>query len=183
MKYYNGARTHLYPWRKMRRSRAPSIAPGTFFVVQSWADCITNMPGFNLRQAQRVVEGYSGVLTRQVKAGELEFAIVPALSETVGLKSRLLTTTPELLVMKKSPSARTSRHVRLSELDPLKLIVPGRGNAKRILLDAYFASNGVRVERLMELDAMLGTLGFLSDRLGSNSPSGDDIGSPGPQEL
>src|ERR1700759_989129 len=42
----------IYPWRKMHRSRAPSIAPGTFFVVQSWADCITNMAGFNLRQAQ-----------------------------------------------------------------------------------------------------------------------------------
>jgi hypothetical protein len=49
MKYYNGARTH--PWRRMHRSRAPSIAPGTFLVVQSWAGCIT-MPGFNLRQAQ-----------------------------------------------------------------------------------------------------------------------------------
>ena len=47
MKYYNGARTHL-----SLESRAPSIAPGTFFVAQPWADCITNMPGFNLRQAQ-----------------------------------------------------------------------------------------------------------------------------------
>ena len=34
----------IYPWRKMHRSRAPSIAPGTFFVGQPWADCITNMP-------------------------------------------------------------------------------------------------------------------------------------------
>jgi small-conductance mechanosensitive channel len=42
----------IYPWRKIRRSRAPSIAPGTFFVAQSWADCITNMAGSNLRQAQ-----------------------------------------------------------------------------------------------------------------------------------
>jgi hypothetical protein len=32
----------------MHRSRAPSIAPGTFFVAQSWADSITDMPGFNL---------------------------------------------------------------------------------------------------------------------------------------
>jgi hypothetical protein len=36
----------------MHRPRAPSIAPGTFFVAQSWAGCITNMPGLNLRQAQ-----------------------------------------------------------------------------------------------------------------------------------
>jgi hypothetical protein len=47
----------IYPWRKMHRSRAPSIAPGTFFVAQSWADCITTMPGFDLRQAFRVSNG------------------------------------------------------------------------------------------------------------------------------
>jgi hypothetical protein len=45
----------IYPWRRMHQSRAPSIAPGTFFVAQSWAGCITNMPGFNLRQAQASV--------------------------------------------------------------------------------------------------------------------------------
>jgi hypothetical protein len=37
----------------MHRSRAPSIALDRFFVAQFSADCITNMPGFNLRQAQR----------------------------------------------------------------------------------------------------------------------------------
>jgi hypothetical protein len=39
-------------------SSAPSIAPGTFFVTQSWADCITNMAGFNLRQAQLDLSGF-----------------------------------------------------------------------------------------------------------------------------
>jgi hypothetical protein len=39
----------------MHRSRAPSIAPGTFFVAQPWADCITNMPEFNLRQAHHLI--------------------------------------------------------------------------------------------------------------------------------
>ena len=46
-------RARIYLWRKMHRSRAPSIAPATFFVAQSWVDSITDMPGFNLRQAQR----------------------------------------------------------------------------------------------------------------------------------
>jgi hypothetical protein len=36
----------------MLRCRAPSNQPGTFFVAQSWADCITNMFVFDLRQAQ-----------------------------------------------------------------------------------------------------------------------------------
>jgi hypothetical protein len=39
----------------MRRSPVPSIAPGTFSVAQSWADCTTNVAGFNLRQAQRLL--------------------------------------------------------------------------------------------------------------------------------
>jgi hypothetical protein len=38
----------------MHRFRAPSFAPGTFFVAQPWADCITNVLGFNLRQARRL---------------------------------------------------------------------------------------------------------------------------------
>ena len=47
-------------FRDVRADRAKiwlkttSIAPGTFFVAQSWAGCITNMPGFNLRQAHRI---------------------------------------------------------------------------------------------------------------------------------
>jgi LysR family transcriptional regulator, nitrogen assimilation regulatory protein len=117
----------------------------------------------NPNVAVRVVEGYSGVLTRQVKAGELEFAIVPAVSDTVGLKSRLLATTPELLVTRKSSSTETARNVRLTDLAPLKLVVPGRGNARRMFLDSYFASNGIRLERLLELDAMLATIAFVAD--------------------
>src|SRR6266566_9444142 len=36
----------------MRRSRAPSNWPGSFFAARSWAGCTTNMFGFDLRQAQ-----------------------------------------------------------------------------------------------------------------------------------
>ena len=52
MRYHNGARTHL-SLEKDAPISAPSIASGTFFVAQAWADCITIMLGFNLRQAQR----------------------------------------------------------------------------------------------------------------------------------
>jgi DNA-binding transcriptional LysR family regulator len=52
--------------------------------------------------------------------------------------------------------------VRLAELGPLKIVVPGKANTRRRLLETYFASNGVEVERLLELDAMLGTLDFVA---------------------
>jgi LysR family nitrogen assimilation transcriptional regulator len=109
----------------------------------------------------RVLEGYSGILTKQVKAAELEFAIVPAFSDATGLRSRLLMTTPELLVSRKAAKKKTESHVRLAGLSPLKVVVPGKGNSRRRSLDTYFSSNGVRVDRLLELDAMLGTLDFI----------------------
>jgi LysR family nitrogen assimilation transcriptional regulator len=109
----------------------------------------------------RVLEGYSGVLTKQVKAAELEFAIVPAFSDVLGLRSRLLTTTPELLVSRKGSKWKSGSHIRLAEFGSLKVVIPGKGNSRRRALDAYFLSNGVRIERLLELDAMLGTLDFV----------------------
>ena len=38
----------------MRQYRALLRGQGTFFVAQSWADCIINMSGFDLRQAQDI---------------------------------------------------------------------------------------------------------------------------------
>jgi len=51
MNYYNGTRTHLSldkdsPYRALLRGQ------GVLFAAQSSADCITNMSGFDLRQAQ-----------------------------------------------------------------------------------------------------------------------------------
>jgi LysR family transcriptional regulator, nitrogen assimilation regulatory protein len=110
----------------------------------------------------RVVEGYSAMLTQRVQASELDFAIVPAFSGGAGLKSRLFLRTPELLVSSARSGLVQLAPLRLSDLGPLKLVVPGQANTRRRLLETYFASNGVRVERLLELDAMLGTLDFIS---------------------
>src|SRR5260221_4898754 len=42
----------IYPWRRTRRSRAPSNGPEAFFVAQFSAGYTTNMFGFDLRQGQ-----------------------------------------------------------------------------------------------------------------------------------
>jgi DNA-binding transcriptional LysR family regulator len=110
----------------------------------------------------RVVEGYSAALTEQVLAGQLEFAVVPAFSGAPGLKSRLFLRTPELLISSRRSPLVHLEPVRLGELGPLKLVVPSKANTRRHLIETYLASNGVRVERLLELDAMLGTLDFVA---------------------
>jgi LysR family transcriptional regulator, nitrogen assimilation regulatory protein len=110
----------------------------------------------------RVVEGYSAALTQQAQAGELDFAIVPSFSGGPGLKSRLFLRTPEVLVSSVGSALTHLEPVRLADLGPLKLVVPGKVNTRRRLLETYFASNGAEIERLLELDAMLGTLDFVA---------------------
>jgi LysR family nitrogen assimilation transcriptional regulator len=110
----------------------------------------------------RVVEAYSAALTEQVQSAELEFAVVPAFSGAPGLKSRLFLRTPEVLVSKTTNTRAHLAPVRLAELEPLKLVVPSKANTRRRLIETYLASNGVHIERLLELDAMLGTLDFVA---------------------
>ena len=110
----------------------------------------------------RVVEGYSAALTEQVQAAELEFAIVPAFTGAPGLKSRLFLNTPEVLVSSANSKLTNHAPTSLAELGPLKLVVPSRANTRRRLIETYLASNGIEIDRLLELDAMLGTLDFVA---------------------
>ena len=109
-----------------------------------------------------VIEGYSAALTQQVRAAEIDFAIVPAFACGPGLHSRLFLRTPEVLVSSPSSRLQHGAPVRLATLSPLKLVVPGRANTRRNTLETYCAANGVELERLLELDAMLATLDLVA---------------------
>lgn len=110
----------------------------------------------------RIEEAYSGVLTQKTQAGMLDFAVVPASAGPVGLSSRFLVTTREVLVSGVGRGLPHLAPLRLREAGPLKIVVPSPSNIRRRSLETYFASNGVVVERLLELDAMMGTLDFVA---------------------
>ncbi len=110
----------------------------------------------------RIVEAYSANLTQQVRAGDLDFAIVPASTGMVGVRTTRFAYTPEVLVSSAAAGLEHLRPVRLAELGPLKLVVPGMQNARRANIETYLASNRVAVERRLELDAMMGTLDFVA---------------------
>lgn len=116
----------------------------------------------NPNVAVRIVEAYSAVLTQQVRAGELDFAIVPALAGMPGLSVRPFLRTIEVLVSRPDSPLRHLAPVRLAELGSLRLVVPGEINTRRRSIEIYLASNGVACDRMLELDAMLGTLDFVS---------------------
>jgi LysR family transcriptional regulator, nitrogen assimilation regulatory protein len=109
-----------------------------------------------------IVEGYSRLLTEMVLADALDFAVVPAFEGRIGLKSRLLVRDREMLLSGPRRGLTPLAPVRLRELRPFKVIVPGRGNVRRRNLETYFQTNGVEVDAMLEMDAMIGTLEFVS---------------------
>jgi LysR family transcriptional regulator, nitrogen assimilation regulatory protein len=110
----------------------------------------------------KIVEGYSNVLTERVLGEDLDFAVVPTFEGRVGLRSRLLARDREMLVSGPSRGLTPMRPVRLREVAPLKLVAPGAPNIRRRNVDTYLQTNGIHIDELIEMDAMIGTLEFVA---------------------
>jgi LysR family nitrogen assimilation transcriptional regulator len=108
-----------------------------------------------------VAEGYSAALTQMARAGDVDFAIVPAFPDIAGLKCRLFLRTPELLV---SAAGRLpdGQAVRLADQGPLKLVLPSRANTRRGTLETFCATVGAEITGVVEMDTMFGTLDFIA---------------------
>lgn len=107
----------------------------------------------------RVVEEFSASIVDQVVAGALDFAVVPGQVESRAVQSSLFTRTPEFLV---SAPATTGlppfAPVRIADLAPLKLIVPGLRETRRHNLDRYLLACEAQVVRKLEINTILGNL-------------------------
>jgi LysR family transcriptional regulator, nitrogen assimilation regulatory protein len=108
-----------------------------------------------------IVEGYSATLTEMVRNGDLDFAVVPATEGRVGLKTRLIAREREMLVSNVSRGLKPFAPIRLKDCGPLKILLPGRANARRRNIEVYFETHGIEVEAVIEMDAMIGTMQFV----------------------
>jgi len=52
--------------------------------------------------------------------------------------------------------------VRLADIAPLKIVIPGPHNIRRRNLETYFQTHDVEVTARLEMDAMIGTLEFVA---------------------
>jgi LysR family tcuABC transcriptional regulator len=109
-----------------------------------------------------IVEGYSGTLTDMVLDDQLDFAVVPAFEGAVGLKARHLVRDREMLISGPKRGLAPLKPLRLAEIAPLKIVIPGPDNIRRRNLDTYFQSHGVEIEAMLEMDAMIATLEFVA---------------------
>jgi DNA-binding transcriptional LysR family regulator len=110
-----------------------------------------------------VIEAYSALLVDRVADGDVDFAVVPLSAERSGIRSRLLGTDREFLVCRPGGPIPHLSPVCLADLPPLNLVLPARGNARRDRLDAFFATNGLPVASIVDMDAMIATLEFVAD--------------------
>ncbi|MGI9402847.1 MAG: LysR family transcriptional regulator [Rhizobiaceae bacterium] len=110
----------------------------------------------------KVTEGYSSFLTQQVIEGILDFAVVPNAVMPDGLRSSFLDTDLEIFATAIDTDRKHLEPVALSDLEPLKLALPGQENARRPKIDAYLSQYNVPVHSVMELDSMMATLDIVS---------------------
>lgn len=108
----------------------------------------------------KVTEGYSGLLTQMVLAGDLDFAVVPDGDIPTGLRGRFLDTDLELLVSQK-PIAGLHGTVDLADLPALRLVLPGPSNARRAKIDQRLKTYGAARHSIIELDSMMTTLDMI----------------------
>lgn len=109
-----------------------------------------------------VREAYSGELSRQVLAGELDFAVVPAFEADARLHAKLMGVDRECLVVSVDSDIGADGPVGLLDLPPLNLVLPSPENARRRKIEQYLAKHRIEVGRLMELDSMFATLDLVA---------------------
>lgn len=116
-------------------------------------------PNVNLR----VIEAYTPQMTNALRAGELDFAILPNVpSLTTGVRISPFSQSPEFLVSAANNVLVEGAPVRLSGIDNLKLVLPGPENSRRSDMEKYFLDNGVTVQARLEFDTVYGILDLVA---------------------
>jgi len=110
----------------------------------------------------KIVEAYSAALITAVKRGEMDFAVVPPSDPDIGLTSKFVDRDIELFVTSLDTKHRHLAPVSLADIGPLNLIVPSAPNARRARIDTYLAAVGAKIESVVEMDAMMGTLDVIA---------------------
>ena len=110
-----------------------------------------------------VREAYSGQLSHDVAEGKLDFAVVPFYNSALDLDATTMGQDQECLACSAQNKLSIGSRATLSELPPLRMILPSKANARRPMIEHYLSVNGIELEETMELDTMFGTLDLVAN--------------------
>ena len=108
-----------------------------------------------------VTEGTDVALRQMVRAGEIDVAVVPDFGKAPGLRCRPLARSREVLVTGR-PGHEGGAPVRLPELGPLHLVLPGPADSRRRAIEEYLCAQGAEPAGIIELDSLAGALDFVA---------------------
>lgn len=133
----------------------PTVTKGVLAeVLPAFAEALPNVD-------IRVVEAFSGTLTDWVMSGELDFALVTEPPRHEGLEMRVLSTEPLAMISGRSTGLQHLEPVRLQHLPPVKLVMPSPQHSLRTMLERYIKMGNLKIERVIEIDGLFGSLEFI----------------------
>lgn len=133
----------------------PTVTKGVLAeVLPAFAEALPNVD-------IRVVEAFSGTLTDWVMSGELDFALVTEPPRHEGLEMRVLSTEPLAMISGRSTGLQHLEPVRLQDLPPVKLVMPSPQHSLRTMLERYIKMGNLKIERVIEIDGLFGSLEFI----------------------
>ncbi len=105
------------------------------------------------RLSLRIVEGLSAFIREGLLDHRFDLGLLHDCGDVRTLAVEPLLTEP-LYVVERAGSGDEKTHFELSDLECLPLLLPGRPNALRVLVDELAARHGLRLNIAMEIDGM-----------------------------
>lgn len=107
-----------------------------------------------------ITEAFSGTLTGWLLARELDLAVVVEPPAHDGLVTERMAEGPAMLITGKA-AGLAAGPVRLSDLPPLKMVLPGHRHGLRAIIDRSIWARSLRVVRILEMDSVPGMITFV----------------------
>ena len=108
----------------------------------------------------RITESFSGTLTDWLLAQEIDLAFVVEPPQHEGLEMEKIADGPAVLISGKA-FGLSSGPIHLSDIPPVKLIMPGRRHSLRATIDRAIWARSLKVTRALEMDSVPGMITFV----------------------
>ncbi|MGJ8595033.1 LysR family transcriptional regulator [Sulfitobacter sp.] len=109
-----------------------------------------------------ISEAFSGDLAEAVSAGRLDFAVVPSIIQNDAILGTPMGRDQECFVCAAGSHPSIGPTVRLKDLPPQRIVVPGWTNTRRARIEQYLTENGIVAQEILEIDTMYGTLDLVA---------------------
>lgn len=165
------ARPLLSQFALLKEQLGETSGQVAFGIPPSWQEVFTSKlinrimiesPGVTLR----IHEGVSHILREHMIAGLLDLCIIPYSNSPLnGYTQTGLVREPLVLVGHKSEKLNPSQPVPLAKLDDIKLVLPGKPNAIRQLIEHSLQRKSMRFKLSMQVDTLTLCMNVASQNL------------------